>query len=163
MQQHLAALQDSGSGSSDKDAPDADNSSSSSSSSSNTDRTLPTGTVAAAIAAAQASTAASIASGVLFQCDQAERKCKLGRLARSPVSITFYVPAPASPSTEGGKEEEEDEEEKEGETTQQPQQPPKKAISREEFVALAQTSPEALITQVSQCPSNAGGIDVLKT
>jgi hypothetical protein len=127
MRQHLDALQGS-----KNDTPDADSSS--------TDNTLQARTVAKAAAAAQASTAASIASGVLFQCDQAERKCKLGRLARSPVSITFYVPAPAGEKEEYGEEAEDE---------MQSQQQPPKGISREAFVALAQTSPEAVITQVS--------------
>jgi hypothetical protein len=123
----------------------------------------PTGAVAAAAAAAHASTAASIASGVLFQCDQAERKCKLGRLARSPVSITFYVAPPATTTSAASRsasadEEEEDkdaddEDENEGgdghrEKEQQRQQQ-QRGLTREEFFALASESPEAIITQVT--------------
>ena len=123
----------------------------------------PTSAVAAAAAAAQVSTAASIASGVLFQCDKAVRKCKLGRLARSPVSITFYVPPPPAAQAPGRKSRgrrrkgssfaDEDEEEQEQEARQAGDGA---VLTREEFFALASASPETTISQVGRSVDPSG-------
>lgn len=117
----------------------------------------PTSAMAVAAAAAQSTAAASIVDGVLFQCDQAERKCKLGRLTRSPVSITIYIPPPTASASvlssssaqesDGGFAYDNDveaDEKEEGEGQQQR----RVEVSREDFLTLASTSPEALITLV---------------